>query len=136
LFLVIVNLWETDRFKLRNKKIICLLTQLSWESRKCLYNFTYHEKRKHATDSCLWGEALWSSSWEQMHMHPPRKLAITWARTRIPAAANPSLKASSLGSLHSNIQSLRCLTCINTHPHAHIIDYNKIYSYFWSIRSR
>ena len=46
-----------------------------------------------------------------MHMHPPSKLAITWASPRTPAAANPSLKASWLGSLHSSIQSLKCLTC-------------------------
>ena len=67
-------------------------------------------KKRHANESCLLGEALCNSCWEQTHMHPPSRLARTWDRVNRAAAPKASLKASWLGSLHSNIQSLKCLT--------------------------
>lgn len=72
--------------------------------------YIYQEKTRQTTESCLLGEAFWKSSWLQMHMQPPSKFERMWAKARRAAAANPSLKASSLGSLHSNIHSLKCLT--------------------------
>lgn len=66
---------------------------------------------RHARESCLLGGDFWISSWEQMQLQPPSRLAIMWANPSSPAAPNPSLKACSLGSLHSNIHSRSCLTC-------------------------
>lgn len=59
---------------------------------------------------CLFGGDFSSSSWEQMQLQPPSKLAIIWANPKSPAAPNPNLKACSLGSLHSNIHNRRCFT--------------------------
>lgn len=72
----------------------------------------YHVKMRQAIESCLLGEVFWSSSWEQRQLQPPSKLAITWARDKSIAAPNPSMKALWLGSLHSNIHNLKCLTCL------------------------
>ncbi|KAF7823099.1 STOREKEEPER protein-like [Senna tora] len=63
-------------------------------------------KIRQATESCLLGGAFASSSWEQMQLQPPSKLARTCARPKSAAAPNPSRKASWLGSLHSNIHNL------------------------------
>lgn len=76
-----------------------------------ILTITHQVKKRQASESCLLGEAFWSSSWEQMQLQPPSKFAMTWARPRSVAAAKPSLKAWLLGSLHSNINSLRCFTC-------------------------
>lgn len=72
---------------------------------------TYQAKMRENTASCLLAEAFAISSLDQKQTHPPSKLAITWARARSTAAANPRLKALWLGSLHSKIHSLKCFTC-------------------------
>jgi len=71
----------------------------------------YHVKMREAMESCLLGEALSASDWEQRQLKPPTKLSIRWANAKSSAAPNPSMKALWLGSLHSNIHNLKCLTC-------------------------
>lgn len=69
----------------------------------------YQVNTRHATDNCLLGGAFESSS--RLHiLHPPIKFVRTWAIHRSVAAATPRTKASWLGSLHSNIQSLKCFS--------------------------
>lgn len=54
---------------------------------------TYQAKMRENTANCLLAEAFAISALDQKQTHPPSKLAITWARARSTAAANPSSKA-------------------------------------------
>lgn len=76
----------------------------------------YHVKNRDSNDNCLPREAFWTSSWLQT-AHPLSKLAKTWAAIKSTMAANPSLYASWLGSLHSNNHNLKCFSypSIQTH---------------------
>jgi hypothetical protein len=77
---------------------------------------------RQAIESCLLDEDFWSS-WEQRQLHPPSKLATTWAKAKSTVAPKPSMKALWLGSLHSNIHNLKCLTWLCKKKQNHILIY-------------
>lgn len=72
----------------------------------------YQVKIRQAVEICVLEEAFSNSCWEQMQLQPPSILAIAWARPKSTAATNPNMKAWWLGSLHSNIHTLKCFTCL------------------------
>lgn len=73
----------------------------------------YQEKMREATASCLLAVAVSKSSLDQMQTQPPSRFPTAWATARRTAAATPNLKASWLGSRHSNIHTFKCFTCIS-----------------------
>ena len=76
---------------------------------------TYHEEIRHANHIFRLADDLSSSSMELVQMNPLSKLDVTCARARSTAEANPSLNASRLDSVHSNVRSLlRVITFMET----------------------